>query len=290
MFRKETICTIDNWTHMINHTTNLEHVIQVASDVMLLDEYVDILIQRVGVTPEKLLSAYKERDTQYIDLVSKYNYDELSLDDEGNKLMHLACRDLDRESVLLMVNKWHNGKQELPVNNNGDTPLHIICKSDDRLDDRRGIINLLVTLFSSSIDKLNNEGLSALHIICSAPNKSTSLLFALLQRHQNVNLRDKNGMTPIYKLCSKEFQDVDTLTRLSAINLLLTRGAKLDSDSNQTENGFTPLHAACECNNTEIVKRLIQVSAPKDAKDKMGRQPVYYAVENNNMDIVKMLF
>ena len=87
---------------------------------------------------------------------------------------------------------------------------------------------------------------------------------------------DKRRATPLHRAASKG--DV------GIINLLLSLGKNLDINVSDVY-GNTPLHLACEGNNFEAAKILIQKGAQIDVKNKEEKTPLELA----SFEVQKML-
>ena len=67
---------------------------------------------------------------------------------------------------------------------------------------------------------------------------------------------------------------------------MLTKGADIELPSNE---GGTPLFVACQCNNLNVVKELIQRNANIHARMKDGACPLFVASQNGHVNVVKYL-
>ncbi|XP_071381102.1 CARD- and ANK-domain containing inflammasome adapter protein [Centroberyx affinis] len=74
--------------------------------------------------------------------------------------------------------------------------------------------------------------------------------------------------------------------RLSAIELLLLRGARLDL---QDGEGHTALHRAASRGHTEVVTALLKAGAPIYTLDTQARTPIHLAAKDEHLDSVKAL-
>ena len=70
------------------------------------------------------------------------------------------------------------------------------------------------------------------------------------------------------------------------VNFLLRQNAKVNTIN---EKGNTPLHAACEKGNLEIVKILLEHGAEKDAENVDGFTPLLRACTNGHLFVIKEL-
>ena len=94
-------------------------------------------------------------------------------------------------------------------------------------------------------------------------------------------------------LCGQKTQIFESVqsgdeSRLSA--LLVQLGPDGDLSFTQASTGNTPLHVACICGHTNIVRMLLHHRGCEvDARDIDGRTPLYVAAMGGHIDIVKML-
>ena len=99
----------------------------------------------------------------------------------------------------------------------------------------------------------------------------------------DVNKADKDGRTPLYWACYKNYPEI--------VKLLLDKGAE-KSVNKADKDGGTPLCCACCNNNLEIVTLLLANGAKESINkvDKLfGRTPLYWACYKNYLEIVKLL-
>ena len=99
------------------------------------------------------------------------------------------------------------------------------------------------------------------------------LILRMIFSHLFVNLK----RTPLHQACEEG--------KLKIVKLLLEKGA--DFDRLNYEN-VSQLFVACG-KNLSIVKLLIEKGAKINARDKYNKKPLYKAVENDRIKIVKYL-
>ncbi len=159
-------------------------------------------------------------------------------------------------------------------NIHGKTSLHYVMR--DNIIDKASIF------ISAGVDvnAVNGEGETALH---SAPyTKSTAYVKFLLDMKANVNVRDKDGCSPLYN-------SVHSTPEI--VKLLIDRGANV---SIVTTWGSTPLHFAVReevifKSDPEIIKILIKSGADVNAKGHENTTPLHNAVSRGNIEAVKIL-
>ncbi len=98
-----------------------------------------------------------------------------------------------------------------------------------------------------------------------------------IQAGADVNVRNKNGFTPLWKASKKGHTEI--------VKLLL----KAEADVNARNKYGTPLLVATYKGHTEIVKLLLTAGADVNAADKWGDTPLYTATYKGHTEIVKLL-
>lgn len=158
----------------------------------------------------------------------------------------------------------------------GQTPLHYVYASKDNHIDKASIF------ISAGVDvnAVNGKGGTALH--SAHYSKSTAYVKFLLDMKANVNVRDKDGRSPLYN-------SVHSTPEI--VKLLIDRGANV---SNVTTWGSTPLHFAVReedifKSDPEIIKILIKSGADVNAKGHENTTPLHNAVSRGNIEAVKVL-
>ncbi|MCP8968490.1 ankyrin repeat domain-containing protein [Ectobacillus ponti] len=125
------------------------------------------------------------------------------------------------------------------------------------------------------------EGTTILH--AAAANGDTALADYMLQKKANVNVKTKEGWTPLMRAMTPTSSVPD---RTKAVEWLLQHGA----DANMaTKTGWTPLHEAVYQNQTGAVKLLLPKSKRIDSRDADGTTPLMIAVRGGNLELVQLL-
>ncbi|NRA37581.1 MAG: ankyrin repeat domain-containing protein, partial [Planctomycetes bacterium] len=139
------------------------------------------------------------------------------------------------------------------------TPLHFAAK--------KGLIQSLKSLLEYNADReaLTKSGESVLHYAC-AGKKRLEIIKYLIEIGCDVNLKDKNGRTPLFNAVSIGEKDI--------VNFLL--GNKASPDVKDTE-GKTPLHLAARWGKTDALKILLSKNIAVDPRDDLGRTPLFFA-------------
>ena len=100
----------------------------------------------------------------------------------------------------------------------------------------------------------------------------------LLDMGIDVNVKDKDGWTPLHYAVSR--------SALHVTSLLLDRGADVNARS---VSGVTPLHIAATVGNINAIDPLVSRGANVNARDNYGRTPLHDAVERRQVDAIRVL-
>ncbi|MEY2393612.1 ankyrin repeat domain-containing protein [Wolbachia endosymbiont of Tettigetta isshikii] len=93
-----------------------------------------------------------------------------------------------------------------------------------------------------------------------------------------------------YIYCPKLLHAAVEKGYLKIVEDLLKYGADVNTLHNSTsKEGFTPLHSAAKIKQEEVAKLLISYEADINAQDKTGKTPIFYAIENADLKITKLL-
>ena len=96
----------------------------------------------------------------------------------------------------------------------------------------------------------------------------------LYQQGANVNIADRNGMTPLIQAVQ--------LGYIEGVEKLIAHGARVDV---QNSSGETPLMYAVHARNTELMRVLLEAGASPDRTDHSGRSARDYARLRGERDI-----
>ncbi|XP_067685591.1 putative ankyrin repeat protein RF_0381 [Haliotis asinina] len=182
------------------------------ADVIIVDDYgnnilhmachggcdamvIDILLQKQftinstgqkGMTP--IMFASRAGHEAVFDVLKSQGADVSVLDDDGNNVLHLACRSGDDAMVLHVLMET-----SIDINSRGKlgrTPLMLAT-----LCGHKGVFDVLWNR-SADILLFDDEGNTAFHLACLGGNVEM-VHYVLLQTTLDVNCRGKYGRTPV---------------------------------------------------------------------------------------------
>ena len=107
----------------------------------------------------------------------------------------------------------------------------------------------------------------------------------LLDYGADINVRDKNGQTPLHGAVAK-LGDHAQDWYFSAIQFLLEHGADVFA---QDHDHLTPLHVASQYDGTRVVRLLLEHSVNVDALDNQSATPLHFASRGGNAGVARVL-
>ncbi len=117
-----------------------------------------------------------------------------------------------------------------------------------------------------------SDGRSAMHIVVE--RRDGVWIDFLYQQGANVNIADKDGMTPLMLATQ--------LNYVEGVEKLIAHGARVDVTNN---SGETPLMYAVHGRNTELMRVLLEAGADPDRYDNSGRSARDYARLRGETDV-----
>lgn len=187
----------------------------------------------------------------------------LVADEDGRYPIHWACSMNNTGLVKTIVSKSSLDIDEL-VDNSGWTPIHI-CSSIGNED----ILDILMKCEPTpDINLKTNQGTTALHLAISKKNLNVAKKL-ILQYKAKVNIKDKNGYTPLIRASS--------IGLASIVRLLNENKVNLNSTDNQ---GWTALHHAVAEGHGDIGKLLIEMGANDQIKSSNNELPIDVCVDD----------
>ncbi|XP_014237568.1 serine/threonine-protein phosphatase 6 regulatory ankyrin repeat subunit A-like [Trichogramma pretiosum] len=289
-------------------------------------EAVEWLLAQSAIESDYNFEDFDHESNTIIDFVINTGYkDEPNVDQDGKLLLrrttpiHHASR-INENCIIRDLFKIYDRCDVNYTDENGLTHFHVACKYgcdeivEKFLDLGQVDPNLLVP----------ETGDSPLHFALKK-NRNETVVESLLRRGAAPNLANKDGKTPIHIICEYTYDEVTANVLLGCsddkqkildagdklgntplhmamydmdecfMEFLLRQGANPNATNDE---GSTPLHTVCKrrlefVDILEIffkiakeVDRMVEV----DAKDKLGRTPLQWAVAYFLPDVVDALF
>ena len=125
---------------------------------------------------------------------------------------------------------------------------------------------------------LDEEGSHAAGLV--TPTGHPDVVKFLLEHGVDVNIRDRDGQTPLYWAVANH-------NNVEVVRLLLEKGANPNISDGHT--GSTPLYRAAAWGCVEIVTLLIKYGADIEARDESGETPLSAAATTGNRAVVSIL-
>ena len=173
--------------------------------------------------------------------------------------LHQAVANGDIEQVRMLISKGSNIDSE---DQNESTPLYYAVKS--------GNMEIIKLLMEAGADV--NAG-SRLPLSTAVEQDNLSMAEYLITHGADVNAPE--GWTAL--------QIAVSASTIEMVKLLIAKGADINVGS------WPPLHDAVYKGRRDIVELLIKEGADLSAKDSGGCTPLYYATQNNDLDMMKLL-
>ncbi len=165
---------------------------------------------------------------------------------------------------------------------NGNPPLHFaLCRNNIK------IIQLLVDA-GAEVNALDSNGFSPMHH--AATNKNKAVIELLIAHHAKIDVTARNldGWTPLHCAASAGNKPI--------LALLLDKGARIDggiipiaSEPNASEPRTTPLYDAVKSGHFATAEYLLAKGANPIAKGSVHYSPLDKAVENRDLDLIRLL-
>lgn len=247
---------------------------------------------KLGLAPLHLACMYNS--VEILDLLLKKSNSDINTltAEEDLNVLHISassgsliCLSYLYENYYKNIKNLERKKCSLDVYNNEKwTPLHYACFLN-KID----ITNFLLEKGSNILNQ-NNQRLTPLALCVLSDNYD--LFYALY----NFHFKD-----PYSNISSDKEYEMDVSEEAKLIHLAASskNGTKcldyLLSDPNNVnlicskELNATPLHFACMKNNVKAVRSILRYNANANISDYLGNTPLFYATENGNLEILKLL-
>ncbi|XP_076070595.1 uncharacterized protein LOC143042211 [Mytilus galloprovincialis] len=193
-------------------------------------------------------------------------------DGNGNTPLHLASLNGHLETVKCLVEYSRNVHI---LNKDQVSPFFYACEKNEI-----SVVKYFTNLKGDLVDIIKTyttrEHKSVLHIACLIG--STPIVQILLDHQSDVDILDKNGLTPLHLTCMNGQVD-------SASLLIVARANVNALDILQR----TPLYYACTGNYKDIVELLIEYKADINQSTLTGSTPLHAACEKDGIEIATIL-
>ncbi|KAL7291392.1 hypothetical protein TKK_0014985 [Trichogramma kaykai] len=209
----------------------------------------------------------------------------------GNTPLHLALNSGNKNMAEWLLSRGANLKL---ANEEELTPFHIMCKKSinhDIMEKWRTQVNNEISQWVevNAQDQLGNTPLHyALNASCD-----TNFIELLLRNGANVNLANKQGLTPLHFTCQYLIQD--SLRQLEIFFKVKNEFDQLVDFNAQDEFGNTPLHLALKSanlyENKTAIERLLKNGADANLGNEEGSTPLHIICSRKSYDdLVKLFF
>lgn len=183
--------------------------------------------------------------------------------------IHWAC-DMDAPKATETLIEF--GANPNAKDNNGDTPLHLICRNG-----ATDMVDVLLNSGANINEKSLQEGMTPLHVAFCADRPEMATL--LIAKGANLRIRDSEGATPLHTGAAN-----DSLTQ-EIINALPDKELH-----NRDEDGRTLLHIAAEGSGSRVVAYLCEdPRVDINAKDDELETALHCATKIGNLSAMKIL-
>jgi ankyrin repeat protein len=199
------------------------------------------------------------------------NISERSYDSQLPSPLHVAAQYGNVEIMDCLIKAGANVNE---VDYNGDTPLFCAVANIET----EAVIHLIENVADVNLCECGSKGRSPLH--AAAEYGNLEILDCLIKAGANVNLLDSDSATPLFRAVTRDKTE-------AAIHLI-----RNGSDVNVCEGRFkgrSPLHAAAEYGQLEIMDCLIKAGADVIVHDSDGATPLFRAVAKGKTEAVILL-
>ena len=214
-----------------------------------------------GNTPLHLVTVME--DISLVQFIGKNKCDATAVNNDGDTALHLACRTNNSKLIKAVLNL--NRDAQIVSNINGDTPVHVTCRLGNQV-----LLNL------QKSDLTRRELKSLIHV--ASENNHTHIVTILMDNNIDINVQDKNGDTPLHVVCRGG--------HISTCILLLMKECDINI---QNANGDTPLHLACQSGAWQICEQLLKRDCDINLKNNDGDTPLLIACKYCDFEIIQRL-
>ncbi|CAB0036164.1 unnamed protein product, partial [Trichogramma brassicae] len=293
------LANVKGWTllHLLCRRSNEDDYEMAEMLFEFSDKYQPVLIDaqdNSGNTPLHLALNQPRIFAKMIELLLRRGSDPNVANKDGLTPLHIICKSFDPDmlmKIFLKSNLELDRQVQVDARDKsdaGDSPLHMALRYEP-------VVEVIELLLKHGCDPNlpNEKGFTPLHDLCIWNNSSKFADILLLHGLHNdtyklkQDAQDKFGDTPLH--CAPKFHSRD-LTEW-----LLMRA---DADPNlSNEEGLTPLHIMCNDRKDahELAELFFKINDKRkrkwqvDARDKLGRTPLQWAVASLNQGMVDIL-
>ena len=202
----------------------------------------------------------------------------------GELPIHLACRNLPPSAIRCLKSQLNSTS----TTTTGNTVLHESCRNINR-----AVLNYVTENFENFNDagSANQDGDIPLHIACRL--KSLEAVKCLVDITPNINLSNKYLNSPLHELYMPDLETKYKVHyyRREILKVLLPKGLKFSTQNTDKE---TPLHCICkfgECEDMKLIVASISDSGKLNAciPDANGNTVLHLACQRDDHEMVKIL-
>ncbi|VUC23770.1 unnamed protein product [Clonostachys rosea] len=266
------------WFGLSRYDTEFSSCLQV-----LLEEGIDINVQ----DPQGLTLYMRSLwSSERLSVLEKYKARVDIPDNLGNNALHLAVRQPSISRIEYFVKR---GLDPLSVNNDGNTLIHLAAlnyRYDNNSSGGNGnpvkLFEYLVNL-GISVNAVNKDGQTALHLYESRDDlesRKANLIDALnCKDNVKYDIKDRNGLTALH---------LAAMRSVSEFNKLVECGADWTTLTSESQNIW---HLICRARKPEILGQLLERLSTFgiEQRDRYGKRPLYYACSSGEPESVALL-
>ncbi|XP_039582417.1 ankyrin repeat and SOCS box protein 10 isoform X3 [Passer montanus] len=162
----------------------------------------------------------------------------------GRTALHAACAAASAACVRLLLAA---GADPEAVSEDGHRPLHL-CRSSDSIECVQQLLQRGASVNSQTEEEMD----TALHV--AARHGLAEHVQLLLHHGAEVEVRNKEGQTPLNAACAQQHQPQDMDRYYRVCQLLVQSGARINAEDRDRQH---PLHLACKNANAQIAELLL---------------------------------
>ncbi|KAK7074366.1 hypothetical protein SK128_009451 [Halocaridina rubra] len=217
--------------------------------------------------------------------------DVIAKDKDGYTALHVAIAS-EKDKVIQELLNFEKIKQDyiadllVAKNNIGKTVLHFACHV--------GHLEVLKVLLGSGADILakDKDGYTPLHVAIAAGKED--IVYELIQFGKATKRNTADSINASNNMRKTPLHFAAHTGHLRISEMLLDAGAVITA---KDKDGYTPLHVAIAAEKEDIVRKLMQFIKNRkenlhsllNARNKIQKTPLHFAVHTGNMAILKLL-